>query len=381
MNESNQILNIAVSCTTFMKGGAEKQALILARLLQDKGARIFLVNLDRNRIDPEYLNFIRLHSIEYIGLTGSVPLKLYRYVRFLKEKKINVIFSYLTFANFLTGLSKLFLRNKIIAVGGIRNERLPYLKFVIEKFVHNHLNDSTVFNNYSAKNKFVTRGFNELKVQVIHNSIELSRISSEKINTSNKLIIVSVARFVKQKDFVTAIHSVKKFADRRPGKLFEYWIVGYGNQKKRITSLMKKLKMDNCIKILDYPQDIPKVLSMSDIFLSTSLFEGLSNSILEALSAGLPIVATMVGDNQFMVREGYNGFLAPPLNPEAIAEKLEYLADNQNARKEFGLNSRIIAEKNFGEANMIQKYWSLIQDLSADSRKSLTGEEIPVLNG
>ena len=380
MDVSNQILNIAVSCTTFMKGGAEKQALMLARLLKDKGARIFIVNLDRNRIDAEYLNFIRLHSIEYIGLTGLVFLKLYRYVRFLKEKKINVIFSYLTLANFLTGLSKLFLRNKIIAVGGIRNEKLPYLKFIIEKFVHNHLNDLTVFNNYSAKDKFVARGFNELKVQVIHNSIELSRISSEKIDNNEKLIIVSVARLVKQKDFITAIHSIKKFADRRPGKLFEYWIVGYGNQKKKITSL-KMLKMDNCIKILDYPQDIPKILSVSDIFLSTSIFEGLSNSILEALSAGLPIVATKVGDNQFMVKEGYNGFLIPLLNPEATAEKLEYLADNQDIRKMFGLNSRIIAEKNFSEAYMIQKYWSLIQELSEDSRKSLTGEEIHILNG
>jgi glycosyltransferase involved in cell wall biosynthesis len=70
--------------------------------------------------------------------------------------------------------------------------------------------------------------------------------------------------------------------------------------------MAENLNIMNRIKIFINPANIPDILNECDIYLSTSLFEGLSNSIMEAMVAGLPVIATDVGDNKYLVKDGFN---------------------------------------------------------------------------
>jgi glycosyltransferase involved in cell wall biosynthesis len=351
-------MHIAIICKTFLKGGAEKQALILTKLLVDKGIDVILVNWYGEKVDQRNLKFISDNSIRYYPMSGSYLKKLNKFQKILKHDEISIIISYLTLANFVSGVSKILNRN-VITIGGIRNERLPYYKFLFEKLIHNYLNDATVFNNYSAREKFERRGFNPDKIYVIQNAIELKNPQLDSKSSNGEIKIITVGRFVKQKDYGTALKSFSNLVERNLDRQFRYYIVGYGPLEKDVRSMAEQLKIDNKIKIFINPPDVPSILKSSDIFLSTSLFEGVSNSIMEALVAGLPVVATNVGDNSYLVKNGKNGFLVPCRDVETIVDKLEYLSGSADKRNEFGKNSIKVVETEFSKMKLLDSYLSL----------------------
>jgi hypothetical protein len=119
---------ILIFCKTLAIGGAEKQALTLAKLLAEKGEDVLVINWCGDIIDARNSTFIRENSIRYIGLEGNSLSKYIKFTKILKLEKTAVILSYLTLANFISGVSKLFLKN-IVSIGGVRTEKLPFYKF------------------------------------------------------------------------------------------------------------------------------------------------------------------------------------------------------------------------------------------------------------
>jgi len=350
---------VAIICKTLLKGGAEKQALILAKSLPEMDIDVCLINWYQGKADPENLKFIRNNSIKYFPLKGSPLNKLIAIKKILKEDNVRIVVSYLTLANLVAGLSK-FLNRKVVTIGGIRNEKLPYYKFLMERFIHNHVNDITVFNNYSGKEKFRKRGFKPEKIVVIQNAIEFENLPARSEKKSSDLIkIITVGRFVRQKDYSTALHSFKLLKEKFKAQKFKYLIIGYGPLESEIRSLADELKIADDLEILINPPDIPDILRGSDIFLSTSLFEGVSNAIMEAMVAGLPIVATEVGDNKHLIRNSFNGYLVPCKNLGLLVQKLGYLCESEEKRIDFGRKSRAIIEKEFSKAKLVENYVKL----------------------
>jgi glycosyltransferase involved in cell wall biosynthesis len=293
---------------------------------------------------------------------GSFLKKFNKFQKVIIHDEISIIVSYLTLANFVSGVSKIFNGN-LVTIGGIRNEKLPYYKYLFEKLIHNYLNDATVFNNYSAKTKFERRGFNPGKICVIQNAIELASTQPDSKSSNGEIRIVTVGRFVKQKDYETALRSFSNLVERNRNREFKYYIVGYGPLEKDVRSMAEQLKIDKKIKILVNPPNITGILKSSDIFLSTSLFEGVSNSIMEALVAGLPVVATDVGDNSYLVKNGHNGYLVRCKDVDTIVDKLEYLSGSDEVRKEFGNNSIKVVETEFSKTRLLDSYLNLFSKL------------------
>ena len=354
--------SIIIFCKTLLKGGAEKQALTLAKLLKEKQYRIILISWCGDQIDSANRFFIEENSIEYVGLRGNPILKYMKFHKIIRQEKISMVLSYLTLANFIAGISRVFNR-QLITVGGIRTEQFPFYKFLFEKFVHNHLNDVTVFNNYSAKAKFEKRGFKAGKIHVIHNSINVPELHKPG-KPGEETRIISVCRFVRSKDFHTALHSFKELIEKNKGLDLKYYLVGYGPMENEIRSQVRSLGLDKNVEILINPSGIPEILKSCDIYLSTSLFEGLSNSIMEAMVAGLPLVATDVGDSRYLVKDGYNGFIVKCRDIVTIAERLDYLANNKAARIDFGNTSYSIITAEFSEKNLIDNYIKLISEFT-----------------
>jgi len=357
--------SIVIFCKTLVKGGAEKQALALARLLTKKGLAVVIVSWSRKKVDKQNQDYIIDNSLKFYGLHGSLPGKLVQFNRILKRENATVVLSYLTLANFVAGFCKFF--NKcLITYGGIRSEKLPGYKFIVERFVHNHLNDATVFNNFSAKKRFESRGFNTQKIFVIHNSINIPEPNVPK-KSEDEINIITVARFVKAKDFRTALLSVKQLITRNSGQMIKYILVGYGPQESGIRSLIKSLDLQSRVILVINPPNVRDYLRKADIYLSTSLFEGLSNSLMEAMVEGLPIVATDVGDNSFLVKEGFNGHIVPTRDVDQIALRLGTLVKSAELRHTFGANSSVLISKDFNEEKFIINYFKLIGKFAAAS--------------
>ena len=124
------------------------------------------------------------------------------------------------------------------------------------------------------------------------------------------------------------------------------------------------MNIENEVEILINPQNIPGILQNCNIYISTSLYEGLSNSIMEAMVAGLPVIATNVGDNTYLIQDGYNGFIVPCGDINLIVEKLDYLTNFEKIRIEFGNKSHPIIESKFSEKKFIENYFQLFSKMT-----------------
>jgi len=354
---------ICIFTRTLLKGGAEKQSILLAKAIKDEFITYLLI-LHGNQIDKYFINYIKKENIYFICLTGNIFQKFIKLIIFLKQKEISIIFSYLFSNNVLAALAGKIAKVPYI-IGGIRSSYIPKFKLIINRFIHNHINRFTIFNNYSGVINLCRKKFKKEKCIVIKNCIEM-KVPYIKRKNEKKINIITVARFVPQKDYLTAINSIYHLINYFSiNKYFEihYYIVGYGKLKRQIEKEISKKNLKNYITIIENPSKIQTYYISSDIYLCTSLFEGISNSIIEAMSFSLPVVATKVGDNPLLVREGQNGFLCEIKDFNEIAKNLLLLILNYKKRIQMGYMSYHIVKNEFSYDSFRKDYLNFIKSL------------------
>ena len=346
---------IAIYIPTLKSGGAEKQALILACILS-KANEVHLITFNSCEIDKQqHLELLEQTSVVRHCISGSVFSKAKGLTAILTENKIEILFNYLTYPDVLgsyvgkkTGVTKIY--------NGIRNFHLPWLKFIFERFVHNHFVSATIFNCFSGAEDFKKRGFDANKCIVIPNCYpNISPV----IKRQDKAIktIITVGRFVRQKDYLTAIKAIAKMKSRHD---FNYHIVGYGQLESQIRTWVQEYGISDKTIISINPTNVQKLLQQADIYLSTSLYEGTSNSIMEALDACLPVVCTDVGDNSQLVENDVNGFLHSVGNYNGISNSLKCLLEDATMRNIYGERGNKLLKDNFSIRTFFLRYSALI---------------------
>jgi glycosyltransferase involved in cell wall biosynthesis len=339
------------------KGGAEKMAVELAIALSGHHI-VFVYILNSCNKNETYLRKLQDAKISYNQTKNSfvfVAVNLFFYIRQIKP---DLIFSFLLRGNIFSAFyGRILGVNKII--GGIRSSMIDPKKVFLQKALHRYFHDITVTNNYASLGFLKTNGFNLKKLMVIHNFVENQNILKRRFSySSTKRTILTVARFEKVKDYYTALQAVKFARNVIPN--IEYIIVGWGSNEILIKNYVKELHLGENVQIIIDPPDVYEYYSNADIYLSTSLFEGLSNSILEAMSIGLPIISTNVGDNEYLVNEGINGFLHPVRNPLSISNSIIELCNNDALRYSFSIKSQEIIRKSFSKELFVKKYLELV---------------------
>jgi len=354
--------SVAILINTLLSGGAEKQSVLLSKVLSED-YRVFLIVLNGFLIENKFISIINNTKVELIKLEGNFGVNLFRVIKIIKCNQIDIVFSFLLTSNVFNSFIKLF--SNTIAIGGIRNAFLPTKKRIFERILHNYINNFTISNSQSAVSNLSKLGFKKDKFIVIHNAFDLKREKIVRINTKT-IKILSVSRFVPQKDIRSAIEAInilnKKINVNR--LFFKYYLIGYGIQERAIREKINDLKLNDVVEIIIKPNNLETYFIESDIFLTTSLFEGVSNSVLEALSFSLPIVATNAGDMKYLVKDGINGYICEMNNPKNIASKLEKVILDKNLRSKMGAESYKIIMENFTMKSFKDKYLSLINELN-----------------
>ena len=129
-------------------------------------------------------------------------------------------------------------------------------------------------------------------------------------------------------------------ADRLAAKhpKLEFILVGDGPLRPGLEAMAAKLGLGERVIFLGERLDIPAVLAASDISVLPSMSESLSNSIMESMAAGVPVVACRAGGNVELIRDGENGFLVATADAEALAERIDTLVQQPELRKSFGVD-------------------------------------------
>ncbi len=349
--------SIIIFVKNLAKGGAEKQAVLLARALC-RDYETHVVVFDGDVIHDCYRPMLASADIDLHQLRGGFRDRVRQTERIFSGLKPRAVFSYLTGANVLAAY--IGRRTGVNVVTGIRSASLPRLKLIADRYVTNKLATMTVSNSYSARESFVARGFQAARMSVIPNCFE--NISPLRHKTvSDTVTVITVGRFVPQKDYGTAIRSMALASARVPSLRFV--IVGYGSLEDRIRRMVSDSGIEKITKILIDPPGIPALLGSADMYLSTSLFEGTSNSVMEAMNADLPVVATSVGDNPRLVTDGVNGHLCAAGDAEAIADAVVDLAQNPDKRVRMGAESKRMLAAMFSAGQFRENYIKLIKSL------------------
>lgn len=350
---------ICVFTNTLISGGTEKQAVLLSKVLNTK-YNIWLVVYYGELVEEKFVNIISEEKIKLLCLKGSHLFKIIKLYKFIRKESIDIIFSYLLTTNFIGGIIGKF-AGVCYTIGGIRSSFIPKNKRFIQKFLQNYVNDYTIYNNFSGIINLKAIGINGKKAVFIPNCIELR--SSITIRKEKDFVnIISVGRFDAAKDYFTALRAIKILSEQND-IMFTYQIVGYGVLEEEIRKWIEKLKLQGIVKINVNSSNIEPYYLESDIYLSTSIFEGLSNTILEAMNYSLPIVATNVGDNDRLIINGQNGFLCSLKDSKAIAERLMILSRSQEMRNKFGERSYKILKENYSLDIFKKKYINFIESL------------------
>jgi glycosyltransferase involved in cell wall biosynthesis len=227
------------------------------------------------------------------------------------------------------------------------------IKKLITTFVAEKANFVTV-DSESLMKQIVKFGAPEKKVGVISHGVSLAQFSpNEKSDLFRKTlnipsgseVIVSTRNLEKIYDVETLVRAIPKVIRNKAN--VHFFIIGEGTQKSYLQELAQNLDVQKHVTFLGkIPNtEVGRFLANSDVYVSTSLSDSTSVSLLEAMASQLPVVVTDIEGNREWVKDNVNGFVVPKSDPDLLAEKIKLLIEDKNASERFGARNREIAEE------------------------------------
>lgn len=208
----------------------------------------------------------------------------------------------------------------------------------------------------------------DLPIQVIPNAIDLSTFTPALQRESDGLVrLLYVGRFNTFKNVETLVEAAGKLSQMEVGE-FELRLVGEGERRPILERLVSELGLTRQVQFVGWVprQQVADQYRSADIFATATTWEGMPNTVLEAMACGLPVVGTQASGLQELVRQGVNGYLVPMKNPDALAEALARLIDNGYERRRMGRESRKLAEREFAWEYIAEQYVEVYRKVLGD---------------
>jgi len=247
-----------------------------------------------------------------------------------------------------------------------------------------------------VKQALVTNeGLPAKRIQVVHNGIDpdgfeasdgLAGESRQKRKLAirealglkqDQPVLLQVARFHSVKDHATAVRAFAMTRRKLPDAVLLF--AGDGEERPAMEKLARQLKLGDAVQFLGVRTDVARLMVAADLFVLSSLSEGISVTLLEAMASRLPIVATEVGGNGEVVEHEHTGLLSPRQQPEPMARNMIRLLQDRVLRMQMGLNGRERLLKHFAEADMHRRYDFIYGDMTglnqAVMERAFRGEE------
>ena len=203
------------------------------------------------------------------------------------------------------------------------------------------------------------------RIDVIYNGVDTEHFRPPVRRGNGKtLMIGSVGRLEPEKGFDHLIRAVARLKER--GVEFQLVIAGQGSQREKLESLISELKLSEQVSLIGVNTNIRSFYENLDIFVLPSLAaEGLPVTILEAMSMGLPVVATdIAGASEVIGKDGSNGLLVPPGSADALVNAIEHIAESGERRNRLGTLARSRIETGLTHHHMAARIRQVYQELN-----------------
>jgi glycosyltransferase involved in cell wall biosynthesis len=348
--------------TTLATGGAELHLLALARALKADGFDIVVAYLhaDVPGSRPLLTDFAAA-GIRVVDLGGRQRLNalpLQRLLALIRRERPDILHSHLVRADLLAALATLFVPDLPIVstVHGIYRDRWfgpwarPLLRWMLRRAVHLIAVSGTV-RTWLAHDF----GIDSSRIRVVHHGIDSDAFSPSAPLTraSNTPVIGAAGRLHPVKGFQYLVDAVAQLRIKSPGVTVRIagYDAGYGAQ---LASQIQRLQLTEHIQLAGFQTNMPSFLGSLDIFAMPSLSEGLGQVAIEAMAAGLPVVATDLPALAELILPGQTGLLVPKANPSALAGALAWLLEHPDESAELGRRAQDRARTEFTIPMMVE---------------------------
>ena len=202
-------------------------------------------------------------------------------------------------------------------------------------------------------------------------SVLRDRVHQELGMSTNDFLILTVGRVTVQKGHTYLLDAIPQVLMQFPKAVFA--IAGDGHLRHALQDKAMQMGIDGSIHFLGTRSDIPELLSVADVFVLPSLWEGLPLALLEAMSVGLAVVATRVEGVESIIVDGENGFLVPSEDVDALSTALIKILEDKGGRIRFGDRNKILVEEFFTIDRMCESYAELFIEVYSQKKKNESG--------
>ena len=215
-------------------------------------------------------------------------------------------------------------------------------------------------------------GIDPSRIDILYNGVDLSKfgaIDSQAIRRSisampEDFVIGSVGRLVAVKNYDLLIRALARIGHPKAMVV----LVGDGPERNRLEATAAAYGVSDRVRFLGHRNDVHELLAAMDVFVLPSISEGMSNTLLEAMASRLPVVASNVGGNPEIIRDGLDGFLFESNDEGALTAKLRELINSETQRMRLARCARIRIEDKFSIDVMIARYEKLYQSCANAAR-------------
>lgn len=358
------------------KGGKERRMLELIKGLTRESGRfqILLVCLT-NRVEYDYVYNLPIEFLVLERKYKKDPSIIFKLKKLIGRFDPDVIHSWSTMSSVYIMLATLFRRRKFIngvvadAPLGLTWKDPHYLRLKLTTWIsHRIISNSKA--GLAAYRVPASKGM------VIYNGVDLNRFTGLPDPESIKarflshipeasFVVAMVASFSELKDYDTAIKAAIRLCQQDPGMVF--LLIGEGHLLESDKAKVPADLLGKQIIFTGKQHQVEAILQIIDlgILISNAQLhgEGVSNSIIEYMFMGKPVVATRGGGTTEVIRDGENGFLVPNFGTDAIVEKISWLRDHPEERKRMGETAARFAREQFSIHQKAQQYIDLYESL------------------
>jgi glycosyltransferase involved in cell wall biosynthesis len=350
-------------------GGAQTSLQNFLRHIDCRTFSPFVVTL-RNG-NTILANQIQSLQIPVIDLNIDPKFRIDRILRLyyiLKQNKIAILHTWLYHANLVGRLAGRAAKVPVIITSRHNINIGGYFREQVNRFT-SPLDDQVIaVSEYVREIEIARSRVEPNKVVKIYNGVDISSFSGTDLLDQNPIrhefkissgapLLGSIGRLHPQKGYSYLIESMGIILDQYPeAKLL---IVGTGELENEIKSQVNRMGLSQSIIFTGIRADIPSILAALDIFILSSLWEGHPIVILEAMAAGVPVVATAVGGTPEIITAGETGILVQPRDPEGLSDAVMRLISNRELRTQIAQAGKKRALDFFTVENMTRRIESL----------------------
>ncbi|MHA1629823.1 MAG: glycosyltransferase [Candidatus Heimdallarchaeota archaeon] len=368
MDQIGQRYRIGYLCTPIEFGGSEKVNLNflrnVSRVRFDINPILLIRPWEKDSFFIRQLNEAkyRAHKIPVAKKLRSVGRDYLRIVRcfkelyrFLSNNKIQLLHTHGYFADIIGVPVARMLRIPHISTchGFISNDRNLVLYNKLDRMVL-RFSDKIIAVSEQIKDDLERSGIRRKKITVIQNAVQATHKTEQYAENRRKkrlflaindeeFAVGYVGRLSEEKGVQYLIDAGRILIET--GEVFKILIIGDGPQREELEGIVKQKGLKRAIIFTGFQTDVEKWMPCLDIFVLSSLTEGTPMALLEAMSFGIPVVASDVGGIPNVIKNGENGILVDPADSKAIAENLKILFHNPSLRKSMAKEAVGVIEK------------------------------------